>query len=115
MNNHLYKQYESTFILYKENEPIGAYSIGRFKSNTRIGTTGRLAVVKTFQKQDHGGYLVLFDINKLKEKGYAQAEHVFVASKPLSYYHYIKCSSLPQYNRKYLHLHSTPKFFLFRL
>jgi len=115
MENHLYKIFEHTYFVYFDSRPVGTYSIGRFKVNERIGTTGRFAVLKDYQNKGLGRYLVLYGFRKLKEKGYKNLESVFVVSKDYSIRIYLRCGAIPQFKKKYLQFKPTPKFILVRL
>lgn len=114
LTQHPYKKIENMYFLYYsgEEKPIGAYFIGRLKNNDQIGTAGRIAIVKAHQRKGLGSLMALFGYQCFRDKGIELTEEVFYLEKDYSIKLFLKCGSLPQFDKRYMQTQPTRKNFL---
>lgn len=114
MEDHLMLNITNVLVLMFRDEFIGTYSIGTYKSNSRIGGGSRLAVRKKYHKLGLGALLVLDGCRQLRENGIKYAENVWSINRDSSIILGFKCGFVPQYDRKYIQYKKQRRSFLIR-
>ncbi len=114
LQQHEYLNILKVYLLFDGERCIGTVSSANFKSNPKIASGCRFAVLQDYRGKGIGKFLYLMIMHALREEGFKQFESTMAITREASFVLKFKLGFYPQFNRKYVQFKGQKRFFLVR-
>jgi GNAT superfamily N-acetyltransferase len=114
LQQHEYLNVRKVYLLYDGERCIGTVSSANFKSNPKIASGCRFAVLQEYRGKGIGKLLYLMIMHALRKEGFSQLESTMAIKREASFILKFKLGFYPQFNRKYVQFKSQRRFFVVR-